>query len=135
MYRCYESSPFISISHFYQLLNDLYKKLSKTKLDTPYLTVEPAIQHIEDNYDKPISVKNLAKLCHVSESGFYKLFKKATSVTPIAYKHNIMIQHAIDMLSNTYASIIKGVYIYLMIICFINIIYITIIYRYRKQFT
>ena len=27
MYRCYESSPFISISYFYQLLNDLYKKL------------------------------------------------------------------------------------------------------------
>ncbi|MBQ6908170.1 MAG: helix-turn-helix transcriptional regulator [Clostridia bacterium] len=47
----------------------------------------------------------MAELCHISESGFFKLFKAVTGVTPITYKHNIMIQHAIDMISNTSLSI------------------------------
>ena len=105
MYQSYKSSPMLSISYFYRLLDDIYSKLEATSKDTFFSTIEPAVKHIEENYQKAFSVKSLAELCHISESGFFKLFKSVTGVTPITYKHNIMIQHAIDMISNTSLSI------------------------------
>lgn len=105
LYETHEKNPMKSISYFYLLLDDIYKKLEATTNTVPYITVEVAIEYIENNYNQNISVATLAELCHCSESGFFKLFKKSTGVTPIAYKHNIMIQHALDLLSHTTLSI------------------------------
>ena len=101
----YENYPMISVSYFYKLLDDIYTKLENFTVTSFYKTIEPAIEYIENKYNNHISIEYLAKLCKCSESGFFKLFKKATGVTPIAYKHNIMIQNAIDLLSNTSMSI------------------------------
>lgn len=105
MYQSYETSPLVSVSYFYQLLDDIYTKLSKSSVNTSHFFIETATEYIENNYNKKIAVKQLVDLCHISESGFFQMFKKATGVTPMAYKHNIMIQHAIDLLSNTSMSI------------------------------
>ena len=64
-------------------------------------TVQPAVDYIESNYNMPITIEKLAQLCHSCTSGLFKLFKSATGVTPIAYKHNIMIQNALDLLTHT----------------------------------
>lgn len=95
----------LSISYFYQLLDDIYKKLKSVPEHIPYTTIAPAIDYIENNYNQNIPISILAKLCKCSESGFFKIFKKATGVTPVTYKHNIMIQHALELLSNTALSI------------------------------
>ncbi len=105
MYQSYESSPLISISYFYQLLDEVYKKLERTPQTANYSVIEPAIKYMENNYQKPFTVKSLSDLCNISESGFFRTFKNATGVTPITYKHNIMIRHAIELLSNTSMSI------------------------------
>lgn len=105
MNEAYEKSCFLCISYFYQLLDDIYKKLQTSPKSTAYTTIEPAIDYIENNYNQDISIITLAELCHCSESGLFKLFKKETNVTPITYKHNIMIQHALDLLSHTTLSI------------------------------
>lgn len=105
IYETYEEEPMESLSYFYALLNYLYKNLKNTPAPSAYLSIKPAIEYIEKNYDKPVSIQVLSNLCHLSESGFFKLFKKATGVTPISYKHNIMIQHSIDLISNTTLSI------------------------------
>lgn len=105
MNESYENSYLLSVSYFYQLLDDIYSKLKATSKAVPYMTIEPAIEYIENNYNQNISISTLAKLCHCSESGFFKLFRKSTGVTPIAYKHNIMIQHALDLLSYTSLSV------------------------------
>ena len=104
IYETYENSYLLSVSYFYQLLDDIHKKL-KPADHILYKSVEPAIIYIENNYNKSISVNYLAKLCSCSESSLYKTFKKATGVTPVAYKHNIMIQHALELLSHTNHSI------------------------------
>ena len=70
-----------------------------------YTTIQPAVEYIEKNYEQNFSIETLAKLCHCSESGFFKLFKKSTGVTPVAYKHNIMIQNALDLLTHTSLSV------------------------------
>ena len=105
MRQTYETAPMLSVSYFYRLLEDIYQKLERTPTTVAHTTVEPAVKFIESNYRQQISVKTLARLCHISESGFYKLFKKATGVTPVAYKHGIMIQSAIHLLANTSMSI------------------------------
>ena len=105
MYQAYDTSPFIAVSYLYCILDDIYGKLTKNRNNNSAFAIEPAIRHIENNYNKQISIKMMADMCHMSESGFFKQFKNATGVTPIAYKHNIMIQHAIDMLVNTSISI------------------------------
>lgn len=105
MYQAYKSSPMLSISFFYRLLDDIYNKLEATSTSATFPVIAPAVKYIEENYQKSFSVKSLAELCHISESGFFKLFKEVTGVTPVTYKHNIMIQHAIDMISNTSLSI------------------------------
>ena len=101
MYKNYKTSPMLSISYFYRLLDNIYSKLKATTTVTSLPIIEPAIKYIEENYQKSFPIKFLAELCHISESGFFKLFKAVTGVTPVTYKHNIMIQHAIDMISNT----------------------------------
>ena len=103
MYETYKSSYMLSVSYFYQLLNDIYQRLQTVSVS--YATLQPAIEYIENNYNKNFSISILAELCHCSESGFFKQFKKSTGVTPIAYKHNIMIQNALDLLVNTNLSI------------------------------
>ena len=105
MYETYEPSYMLSVSHFYRLLNDVYQKLKATSKTVSYIAIEPACTYIENNYTQSISISSLAALCHCSESGFFKLFKKSTGVTPIAYKHNMMISHALDLLSHTDLSI------------------------------
>lgn len=101
IYESYEESYFISISYLYQLLDDIYKKMETTPNTASYLTIKPAVEYIENNYEKSISIDTLAEYCNISRVSFFRLFKKILKVTPIEYKHNIMIQHAIDLLSNT----------------------------------
>ena len=105
MYSAYEESPMLSVGHFYSLLDDIYGKLKTVPTSSSYKTIEPAVEYIENNYKEEFSIKTLAGLCHLSESGFFKLFKKATGVTPITYKHNIMIQQAVELINNTDKSI------------------------------
>ncbi|MBR5517998.1 MAG: helix-turn-helix domain-containing protein [Clostridia bacterium] len=105
MYEFFDTAYLRSVSYFYQLLDDVYKKLVPVAEHIPNTTVKPAIEYIENNYNQGICVGTLAKLCKCSESGLFKMFKKSTGVTPVAYKHNIMIQHSLELLSHTNLSI------------------------------
>ncbi len=92
---------YISVSHLYRLLSELYKRMAKEPVFSGKTAVRPAIDYIESNYNMPVTIDTLAGLCHMSSSGLFKLFKSATGVTPISYKHNIMIQNALDLLMHT----------------------------------
>ena len=92
-------------SYFYQLLDDIYPKLQSVSEHIKYTSADAAIEYIENNYNKDISVSTLAKLCKCSESGFFKMFKNSTGVTPVSYKQNVMIQHSLELLAHTNLSI------------------------------
>lgn len=102
IYRTYGTDYYLSVSYFYRLLTDIYQRMT-TAVQTPpgKISVQPAIDYIEKNYHLPVSIDTLARLCHSCSSGFFKLFKEATGVTPIAYKHNIMVQNALDLLAHS----------------------------------
>lgn len=102
LYRSYNDDIYLSASYLYCLLSDIYKHMRKEKSSSiGRVDVQPAVDFIEGNYNMPLSVEQLSKLCHSCSSGFYKLFKSSTGVTPIKYKHNIMIQNALELLSHT----------------------------------
>ena len=105
MYNSYDSAPMLSVSYLYQLLDDIYSKMTLTTTVKTHSSIEKAMTHIENNYSVPISISTLENICHISRSSLFKQFKSALGVTPIEYKHNIMIQHAIDLLTNTNMSI------------------------------
>ena len=101
MYFAHQQNPLLSSAYFNILLDDLYSRMKIEKVSPQFLSIEPAINYIENNFSADISISFLAELCNYSESSMYKLFKSVTGVTPITYKHNIMIQHALDLLQNT----------------------------------
>ena len=97
----YTHSPMLSISGMYELLNSLYPKMTTSELQIQTNDIEKAVLYIENNYTQPLSIEELCKICHCSRSSLFERFKARTGVSPIAYKHNIMIQHALDLLSHT----------------------------------
>lgn len=105
MYRYYKTDYFLSLSYMYQILSDIYKIMNLDNNLPDKEIVQPAVEYLEKNYASPIFVDRLAKLCHSSVSGFYKQFKTATGVSPIKYKHNIMIQNALSLLTHTDMSV------------------------------
>lgn len=107
IFETYDESKLCSVSYFYMLLDDIYKKMQSSPSTKSRSSIEPAINYIENNYNKIISIEALAELCHMSKSTLFAQFKRVFGVTPVAYKHNVMIQHAIDLLSNKDMSIEK----------------------------
>ena len=98
IYESYQSNLYLSVSALYRMRSDLYARMEKTAASP---AVQPAIDYLEEHFAEPVTIDGLSRLCHCSSSGFFKLFKTATGVTPITYKHNIMIQHALDLLAHT----------------------------------
>ena len=56
---------------------------------------------IEENYDKTIVVKDIAKIAKLGERTLVRYFKKLTGSTPKQYQNRIKIEVAKDLLQNT----------------------------------
>jgi len=105
MYNTYEKDDFLCMSAFYKVLDDMYKKLIPTTKNSAMKNIEPALEYIEKHSNEEISIQQLADICCCSESTLFKSFQNITGVSPIKYKHNIMIQTALRLLSDTDMSI------------------------------
>ena len=105
VYNAKDGDFFELMADFNLLLSKIYSSLTKTSYHPKYIKIKPAIEYIEENYSKNFSINFLADLCHYSEPRFFSLFKEINGVSPITYKHNIMIQHALDLLVKTDISI------------------------------
>lgn len=105
IYNDKDSDFLMSVSEVYKLLSDIYGKMEKSCYSPKYSKIKPAISYIEEHYTENISIEHLAKLCNYSQSHFYSIFRELTGVTPIAYKHNILMQNALKLLSQTDSTI------------------------------
>ncbi len=105
IYEYYEKSPMKSAGYMYLLLCDLFEKMKKHTHPEKSTCVNPAIEYIEAHFSENISIETLAKLCNCSEPHFYSVFKKRIGVSPITYKHSVLIQHALYELEHTTLSI------------------------------
>ena len=58
-------------------------------------------EHLSIHYDREDTVSELAAMCHLSESQFSRRFIRVFGLSPIAYKHRIRSNVAIELLYHT----------------------------------
>jgi len=61
----------------------------------------PAINYIDANYDKPISLSDVAKASHLSASRLAHIFKEQLGITIIEYLTSVRIERAKELLLGT----------------------------------
>lgn len=72
--------------------------------------ISAVINYIHLNLDKNLSVDQLSRVAHMSESNFYKVFKHETGMSPVNYINIERIRKAMEMLRNPNVSV-KEVYL------------------------
>jgi len=63
--------------------------------------IRPAINYIEANFDKPITLAEIARASHLSVSRLAHLFKEQMGITPIDYVTQVRIERAKELLLGT----------------------------------
>jgi len=60
--------------------------------------LKAVIAHIEERYEGPLPLRDLAGIAGMSEAYFCRFFKKMTAQTPVEYVNTVRVQKAADML-------------------------------------
>jgi AraC-like DNA-binding protein len=53
-----------------------------------------AIETIRENFNKPLRIENIARLLHMSVSGFHAHFKAVTAMSPLQFQKQLRLQEA-----------------------------------------
>jgi transcriptional regulator GlxA family with amidase domain len=101
IYECKSQEPAKSLSLFYELYGTVSKRLEKREQSFDDSRAAEAVRFMEGNVSESFDVPRLARMCGMSESGFYSEFKKLTGHTPIAYKNILRCRAATELLRNT----------------------------------
>jgi Transcriptional regulator containing an amidase domain and an AraC-type DNA-binding HTH domain len=87
---------------FYELYADVLPLLERVRFQEDVLnSIKISVDYIESNSEKEFTVKDLAQLCHLSESRFFTLFHRALGCPPIAYRNSVRIRKAMTLLGGT----------------------------------
>ena len=79
-------------SLLYGFLSSMIQPMRPTQ---NYLKIVGSIDYMESNLDKKIYVKDLAKICGLSESQYRKLFHRELGISPINYLNKLRINSAL----------------------------------------
>lgn len=101
IYEHFESRPLFALSSFYALLTDLYARMERSNYTPKYAKIRPAVDYLRDHCTEHVKIAKLAALCGYSEAHFYTLFQDLMHVSPVAYKTNLLMQHAMRALLET----------------------------------
>ena len=85
---------FSSAALFFEILATVLPKMNMAANNQMNKKIEPALQYIRTNPNKPVSVKHLSALCFLSESRFFTLFRQQVGVSPIQYRNNLLLEQA-----------------------------------------
>ncbi|MDO4305596.1 MAG: AraC family transcriptional regulator [Eubacteriales bacterium] len=72
-----------------------------------YLSIMPAISHIDKNYMLPLKIQELADLCQMSPTHFRRLFQASMHTSPLEYLNRVRIRRSCILLHNTEKSILE----------------------------
>ncbi len=82
-------------------LNDFIDSVYASQDASKITQVKPAIDFIEGNYDRPITLADVAKAAYLSVSRMAHLFKEQMGITIIDYLTDVRIDHAKRLLLAT----------------------------------
>lgn len=96
-----QSDPALSLSAFFQLYSyaSAHFELAPHRIQDTHIA--KALRYMETHLSSEFDVPTLARLCGMSESGFYSRFKSVTGYTPIEYKNILRCRAATELLCNT----------------------------------
>ncbi len=100
--RCREEYPLRAVGHMYLLLDSLIRTSHFRRKKDMNLKCERyvnrAVNYIEQNYFRPISVEELAKRCWLDRSYFGKVFKSVTGQSPQSFLISFRMEKAAEEL-------------------------------------
>ena len=67
--------------------------------------LEKVLSNMHVYFDQPINIKEYAKICHLSEDRFIRMFKAHTGLPPYRYQLKVRIERAVEMLENHSVSV------------------------------
>ncbi len=104
-----EETPFNLIGHLYLFLDYMAKSsvgtLSAKKNTMQDYYIKEAITFIEQNYNKDISIEDIADVCGINRCYFGRIFKEHLGKTPQEFLINYRMEKACKMLMLTSKSI------------------------------
>ena len=92
-----DKTGFSALGAFYDLLAYAQSRMEMARRPGDS-AIRAAIDEIEKNSDKDIPVPMLAKLCCLSESRFYEVFRASTGYTPTQYKNLMRVRRVETLL-------------------------------------
>lgn len=88
-----------SVGYLYLFLSAVLPRFRVCDPDPKRALLQKAFAYIRQN--KSFSVSELARVCCISESGLYALFREYACTTPIEFKHRLTAEQAVTLLTTT----------------------------------
>ncbi len=92
-----------SVGYLYLFLSEVLPKFQIAELDSKSILLQKAFNYIHQNEN--FTVPELAHSCGISESGIYSLFRDYANTTPIEFKHHLISERAVSLLTTTDMSV------------------------------
>lgn len=89
---------------YHKIIKLLFSVSNETNQQLPQ-HIEQAMYYIKNNYNKKISVEDIAKESCLSASHLFAVFKQQLGISPISYLNNYRISIAAELLQGTTKSI------------------------------
>ncbi len=80
--------------------------LTQVDLGDGKMAIAPALDYIHKYYMRDFTVKELADMCHLSETHFRRIFHSTTGTSPLEFTNNTRIYHACILLKTTEESVL-----------------------------
>ena len=91
-----------AVGCLYELLTLFYADVTDSQSDQ---RLTPAREHIERNYDQPITLERLAKLSNMSVTNFRREWAKRYPDTPIQYRDSVRLYYAQEYLNSGFYTV------------------------------
>ena len=94
---------------FFVLYRDVFrrKELPKEQKQDAINNIRLVIDYIQENYQRLLTIQELAGLLHLSEPYFMRFFKKHTGMTCVDYMNDYRMERAVELLQTTNLSIME----------------------------
>ncbi|CAM3817699.1 helix-turn-helix domain-containing protein [Marinicrinis lubricantis] len=107
-----ESAHGLLLSLYIELLRIYSKKEERMDQKTDHklgdtLVISPVLEYIYNNYMAPISIDDLADLCHLSTTHFRRKFREIMGASPLDFVYSTRIDEACKLLRSTEDSILS----------------------------
>lgn len=81
-------------------VQDVLKQKNVTK-NSGVSQIAAALDYVRQEYVHPIRVEELAKVCHMSETHFRRVFEACMNMSPVDYINLVRIQRACDLMKKS----------------------------------